>query len=378
MMAFRRTGRPTLSFQAQTRNGLHRQISTGVSNRRIAEEIEDMWRRLARDERAWDVLEPVLSGTVAIGILFDAYRESRGNLSALRRKLNDFNHNVLAQEYLAFYASLARRSDTVAHVRSALEWLFPPGGTTPASSITTAVLAERLALYPASNSTKRKVRSEWNGYFGWLVNVRELLDTNPMARVKAPARPTHPVAYYELDQVERIVGAQPTDERRALFALMYGTGIEVSTALELTREHVLPNRKEIRAPGTKAHTRDRTVRVSDWAWRIFWDFAQPRLYGKLFSAQSRHTVSHWHRDTVLSLGLPEVLPIKNARHHWAATRLRAGAAFQLVQRQLGHASPTLTLTTYGRFLPTSLDHDRLEEDLNRYEMQRRSAMGGAR
>ena len=367
-----------MSFTARTRLGTFRQLSTGVSDRRVANEIEEMWRRLSKDERAWDVLEPVLDGQLPIGSLYDAYIESKRSLPAIRRRLNDFNHNERAQEYLTYYASLARRADTVAHVRSALEWLFPPGGRTPASSMSAAWLSERLSQYPASNSTRRKVRSEWNGYFEWLTNVRELVEANPMAKVKAPARPNLPIAFYELDQVERIVGAQPTEERRALFALMYGTGIEVSTALALTRDHVLPNTKQVRAPGTKAHTRDRTVRVSDWAWGMFWDFARPRLYGKLFSAETRYTVSDWHRQTVMSLGLPEALPLKNARHHWAATRFRASAPLQLVQRQLGHASPTLTLNTYGRFLPSSLDHDRVEESVNRYETERRSAMGGAR
>lgn len=367
-----------MSFTARTRLGTFRQLSTGVSDRRVANEIEEMWRRLSKDERAWDVLEPVLDGQLPIGSLYDAYIESKRSLPAIRRRLNDFNHNERAQEYLTYYASLARRADTVAHVRSALEWLFPPGERTPASSVSAAWLSERLSQYPASNSTRRKVRSEWNGYFEWLTNVRELIEGNPMARVKAPARPNLPIAFYELDQVERIVGAQPTEERRALFALMYGTGIEVSTALALTREHVLPNTKQVRAPGTKAHTRDRTVRVSDWAWDMFWDFARPRLYGKLFSPKTRYTVSSWHRQTIRSLELPKVLPLKNARHHWAATRLRAGAAFQLVQQQLGHSSPALTLNTYGRFLPTSLDHDRVEENVNRYEIERRSAMGGAR
>jgi len=377
-MPFRRRGRKTWYFQARTRDGAFKQRSTGTENVRLAKDFEMMWEALSKEERAWDVLEPVLDGQLPIGSLYDAYIESKRSLPAIRRRLNDFNHNERAQEYLTYYASLARRADTVAHVRSALEWLFPPGERTPASSVSTAWLSERLSQYPASNSTRRKVRSEWNGYFEWLTSVRELIEGNPMARVKAPARPNLPIAFYELDQVERIVGAQPTEERRALFALMYGTGIEVSTALALTRDHVLPNIKQVRAPGTKAHTRDRIVRVSDWAWNLFWEFAKTRLYGPIFSVKSRRTVSGWHNVTVAELGFAHAHPLKNARHHWAATRLRAGASIQVVQRQLGHSSPTLTLNTYGAFLPTSLDHDRIEDNLRRYEIDRRSAMGGAR
>jgi site-specific recombinase XerD len=51
--------------------------------------------------------------------------------------------------------------------------------------------------------------------------------------------------------------------RRALFALLHGTGAEVSVALRLTRADVDPAVKEIRAAGTKTHTRDRMARVAD-------------------------------------------------------------------------------------------------------------------
>ena len=377
-MPFRRRGRKTWYFQARTRDGAFKQRSTGTENVRLAREFEKMWEALSKEERAWDILAPVLEGTLSIGALYDVFVEAKRNLPAIRRHLNDFNHNDRAQEYLAYYASLGRRADTLAQVRSALEWLFPPYGKTSASAVSTAWLSERLSQYPASNSTRRKVRSGWNGYFDWLVNVRELIEVNPLTRVQAPALPKLPIAFFELDQVERIVESQLTEERRALFALMYGTGIEVSTALTLTRDNILPNAKEIRAPGTKAHSRDRMVRVSDWAWNLFWEFAKTRLYGPIFSVKSRHTVSGWHNVTVAELGFAHAHPLKNARHHWAATRLRAGASIQVVQRQLGHSSPTLTLNTYGAFLPTSLDHDRIEDNLRRYEIDRRSAMGGAR
>lgn len=377
-MPFRRRGRPTWYFQALTRNGNHRSLSTGSSVKTTAVEVENMWSTLARGHRAWDVLERVEQGQIGIGALLDAWRSSRGMPDRLRHRLKDVDLALLAQEYLSYYESTGKREDTNQHVRHAIEWLLPPGKTLRSTEVSTAWLAEKLASYPASPSTRRKVRSEWNGLFEWLVDVKELLEQNPLRRVKPPALPPRRIEFYELDTVERIVFSQPTEERRALFALMYGSGIEVSTALRLTRENVLPNTKEVRAPGTKAHTRDRMVRVSDWAWEAFWGFAKLRLHGTLFSAKWRHTVSDWHRTTVVQLNLPERLPLKNARHHWAATRFRASAPIQVVQRQLGHASPTLTLNTYGPFLPTSRDHDRIEDNLLEYEKERRSAMDGAR
>jgi len=70
-------------------------------------------------------------------------------------------------------------------------------------------------------------------------------------------------------------------------------------------------------------------------------------------------VSDWHRETVKELRLP-VYPLKNARHHWAVLRLRAGVPIHVVQNQLGHSTAKLTLDTYGRWLPRSEDRARAE------------------
>lgn len=54
------------------------------------------------------------------------------------------------------------------------------------------------------------------------------------------------------------------------------------------------------------------------------------------------------------LALP-AYPLKNARHHWAVRMLRGGAPVRVVQAQLGHSTATLTLDTYGRWMPASDD-----------------------
>ncbi len=71
---------------------------------------------------------------------------------------------------------------------------------------------------------------------------------------------------------------------------------------------------------------------------------------------------------VRKLGLREY-PLYNARHFWAATMLREGAPIGLVQQQLGHASPMLTLSVYGRFIPSDADHDRWEAPIEHAMLQ---------
>jgi len=60
-----------------------------------------------------------------------------------------------------------------------------------------------------------------------------------------------------------------------------------------------------------------------------------------------------HRHYALELA--DRLKVHAARHHWAVLALRAGVPVRVVQCQLGHATPTLTLGLYGAFLPSGED-----------------------
>jgi integrase len=176
-----------------------------------------------------------------------------------------------------------------------------------------------------------------------------------------------------MESVELIVGSQPTPARRALFALLYGTGLEISTALAARTTDVLLEATQIRGPGTKAHTRDRVARVADWAWPIVATYVRSLPEGSLlFDGISRYTATDWHGETLQDLELPHI-PMKNARHHWAVRMIRAGTPVRLVQEQLGHSTPLLTLDTYGRFRPTGDEMNEWEKTATARDERRREA-----
>lgn len=52
--------------------------------------------------------------------------------------------------------------------------------------------------------------------------------------------------------------------------------------------------------------------------------------------------------------------LHDARHFWAIRAIRAGTPYELVARQLGHASIQMVARVYGRFAPTAQDRDRWE------------------
>jgi len=91
----------------------------------------------------------------------------------------------------------------------------------------------------------------------------------------------------------------------ALFAILYGAGVEVSPALACVESDVDVERREVRARGTKAHTRDRVVRVAEWAWAFVERHLETLTPGeRLFRGLDRWQVGDAHRARLTALGLP--------------------------------------------------------------------------
>jgi len=215
-------------------------------------------------------------------------------------------------------------------------------------------------------------------FFSYLVE-REVFEENPMARVKAPAETFPPIAYYELATAQRIVGGAHTRELRAAFALAYGGALELGAIITLRREQVHDTTQEIHAIGTKAHQRNRVVRVDSWAWPYIQEIVRDKLPTAYLFPEAwrtdRSIVSKLHRRTVAELQIEPQLTLHHARHAWAVSHLRAGMPTALVQQQLGHAGPMLTLTRYGAFIPQREDRDHWARVVQK--AQARSAKGSA-
>lgn len=386
-MVYRRANRPSWYSEARARGDTWRTLCWRTPDRRLALKMEAMWEELAKEHRAWDVLDPVLGGSMTPGALYDLYVASGRDVDELRRRMRDTDLEPIVEEFLGVHARKVV-ADTLAHIRVHLRALMPEGQPFPRSLATTETLTKRLYAYAASPSTIRKVHSDWSGYFRYCTRVKGLFQANPMDTVDRPPKKRPAPAFYDIETVERIVGWQPTEERRVLFALLYGTAMEISVALALTRADVFPATKEIRAAGTKAHTRDRMVRVADWAWPRVWAHVEHMLpTARVFPAEwHRSTCSDWHRQTVgegvkgthgdvssEGLRLSPRLPLKNARHHWAVRAIRAGTPIKLVQAQLGHATATLTLDTYGLFQPQGEDRAHWEREATKRDAQLREA-----
>ena len=171
-----------------------------------------------------------------------------------------------------------------------------------------------------------------------------------MREVKAPRPAPARMRSLEMPDVLRLIGAQQ-HPYNALSALLHGTGMEVSVALALKKRDVDSMRREIRAKGTKTRTRDRTAKVADWAWpMIERHVALLTPNALLFPSTNRWTASDKHRQACKALEV-EDYQLKDSRHTYAVRAIRAGASFEVVARQLGHADISMAVKVYGRFKP---------------------------
>jgi integrase len=369
-MVYKRKGRPTLYFSAKLKGGYFKDLSTGTSYRPLAVNINTMWEALAEDHRAWDLLELVTEGKLGISALFDLWNDTDRNPREMRRRLNDRDIEPLVAEWHAVYRRDVA-ADSAQHALAHVRALVTEGSSCPVSRVTTDWLTAALAKYPGSRNTIRKVHSSWSVFFTYLTDVHGLFPANPMDRVKRPRQERPPIQFLELDEIERVIAYQQSPALRALYTLLYGTGLELSVALGLLKLKILVADKTIIAAGTKAHTRNRELVVDDWAWPAIQKYIRPLLpTAPLFPDWNRWTVSDWHRATVKALGLPEY-PLKNARHSWAVRQLRAGVPIHVVQHQLGHATAKLTLDTYGAFIPSGVDRAAAAKRVTAYEKRRR-------
>lgn len=109
-------------------------------------------------------------------------------------------------------------------------------------------------------STRRRRHAALRSFYRWLVR-EELLDVNPMERVDAVFVPTRLPRPLPANQPEAILGTIPTTATRdrALFTLLYETGMRVGEALSIQRNDVdlTPDNEKVRVLGKGQ--RERTV-----------------------------------------------------------------------------------------------------------------------
>jgi integrase len=324
--------------------------STGTDDKKRAQQIERAMRDLV-DRKDFQILHAIRDGRLTIDEVFEAHR--RRAIEELRRALDDSNLEPLVAGFLEVHGAKVK-PDTVAHYKFVLEKLMPAASLFPTSRFCVKELEPWIARYPGKNGTRRKAHAALSVFAAYLVR-QGVLTHNPMRQFSAPRADPPRLNYLEVERMIVFTDALP-EPYQTLSAVLHGTGIEIGTALELVAGDVDLLRKEIRARGTKTHSRDRTVRVAEWAWPyVVARVAGLEQHERLFDTDRWRVENRW-KDACKTLKL-ENYTRHDARHSYAVRAIRAGTPAELVARQLGHADAVLVLKVYGRFAPSQQDRD---------------------
>ncbi len=81
----------------------------------------------------------------------------------------------------------------------------------------------------------------------------------------------------------------------------------------------------------------------------------------------------YFKPAVRAARLPQRLSWYDLRHTCASLLIREGASVKAVQKQLGHATASITLDTYGHLFPDELDALGRLEDLHERALAARAA-----
>jgi len=326
-MVYHRGGTDCWYVSVPTRHGRVKR-STGTTHRPTAKARQRAIEALGPDgARGCDLLDRVADGSLALPVLFDAY--SRNDVDGLRARLDDVDLAVHVDRWAAWLVDRVKPTTAeryVTHVRT----LMPAGEPFQRSAFTAPAIAQWLATRtalgqkrrpsatasrrkddpaprPVSGASKRKYLAAVQSFAQYLVEMG-VLAGNPLRDVRAP-RANAPRAnaprcqFLELPDVLRLVeGAQKP--YRAVFTLVYGAGLEVSAILALVEADVDVARRQVRARGTKAWTRDRIARVADWAWPHVTAHLATLLPGERLSrGVTRCAAGDVHRDRLHTFGL---------------------------------------------------------------------------
>ena len=301
---------------------------------------------------------------------------------SLSRAIDGFETYVADERRFSPRTVLAYRSDLDRFTDFwEREFAHESAGKTPLAKIDTLAVRSYLAhLHRARLSNRSLARhlSTLRSFFRWACREGHL-EKNPAKGLPSPRVPKTLPRAMTLPDTERLLAADEDEtlvpeRERALFELLYATGLRVSEAAGLdcedvdlserlarvmgkgSRERIVPF-GEIAADALRAYLPSRAAlrhRARAGEGRKA-EVSEPLFVNARGGRLTPRSMARLLKRRLRAAGLPEEISPHALRHTFATHLLQAGADLRAIQELLGHAS----LSTTQKY--THLDAARLRE-----------------
>ena len=258
------------------------------------------------------------------------------------------------------------------------EFANSPAAKTPLSKVDTLAVRSYLAHLHRDKLANRSLArhlSTLRSFFRWACREGHL-EKNPARGLPSPRVPKTLPRAMSLPDTERLLSAEEEEtfvpeRERALFELLYATGLRVSEASGLDLADVDFSSRLVRVMGKGS--RERIVPFGDAAADALREYLPSREAIRHRAVDSRgrgdeplfvnarggrltsRSMARLLKRRLRAAGLPEEISPHALRHTFATHLLQAGADLRAIQELLGHAS----LSTTQKY--THLDAARLAE-----------------
>lgn len=184
------------------------------------------------------------------------------------------------------------------------------------------------------------------------------ISADPMTKIDTPKRAQHLPATLSSQEVDALMAKPDTDKPlglrdRAIFELMYATGLRVSEVVDLRLDqlHLAMNLLQVTGKGDKERLVPISPQATQWVDRYLQE-ARPKLLKRV---QPKDVFVNFHggpmtrqgiwknlKAYIASIGIEKDVTPHTLRHSFATRLLENGADLRVVQELLGHSDISTT------------------------------------
>lgn len=262
--------------------------------------------------------------------------------------LKDYNSYLKIERAMSRNTVMSYCSD----VEAFLEWFGAPAETVSAEAVE-EYLRGRDNI---SRRSQARILSSMRSFCSWLV-LEGLLRENPCDRVDSPKLGRYLPDVLSADEVVAIIDSVDLSSwqgvrDRAILEILYGCGLRVSEAAELTVSGLYLNDGFVRVIGKG--DKERIVPLGDMAADAVTAYLEVRpeprdsasddilFLSRLGKSMSRVAIFNMVKKQTQAAGIQKEISPHTFRHSFATHLIENGADLRVVQEMLGHESIVTT------------------------------------